>query len=83
MVYIRCTAIRRLKLQLLGVQTICIDVKGEQNVGVFICACYRLPAKCKISDLLESCSNAAEQMRRRSLYWHVGQPGTATASASA
>ena len=35
-----------------GVETIRLDVKGCGNAWFLICACYRSPGKCKISDFL-------------------------------
>ena len=64
LVYIRSTitAYRRVKLEPVGVESICLDVKGNQNVWFLICACYRSPFKCKISDFISSCTTAAEHM---------------------
>ena len=64
LVYIRSTiaAYRRVKLEPAGVESICLDVKGSQNVWFLICACYRSPSKCKISDFISSCTTAAEHM---------------------
>ena len=54
LVYIRSTitAYRRVKLEPVGVESISLDVKGSQNVWFLICACYRSPFKCKISDFI-------------------------------
>ena len=61
LLYIRSTitAYRRVKLEPVGVESICLDVKGSQNVWFLICACYRSPSKCKISDFISSCTTAA------------------------
>ena len=64
LVYIRrsITALRRARLEPDGVESICLDVKGFGNSWFVICACYRSPGKCKISDFLSSCVLAAEKM---------------------
>ena len=64
LVYIRrsITALRRAKLEPEGVELICLDVKGCGNSWFLICACYRSPSKCKISEFLTSCVSAAEKM---------------------
>ena len=64
LVYIRrsITALRRARLEPDGVESICLDVKGCGNSWFLICACYRSPGKCKISDFLSSCVLAAEKM---------------------
>ena len=64
LVYIRrsITALRRARLEPDGVESICLDVKGFGNSWFVICACYRSPVKCKISDFLSSCVLAADKM---------------------
>ena len=64
LVYIRSTttAYRGVKLEPVGVESICLDVKGSQNVWFLICASYRSPSKCKIRDFITSCTTAAKHM---------------------
>ena len=64
LVYIRSTitAYRRVKLEPVGIESICLDVKGSQNVWFLIRACYRSPSKCKFGDFITSCTTAAEHM---------------------
>ena len=50
------------KLEPSGVRSICLNVKGNNNTWFFLCACYRSPNKCKVIDLISSCSVAAENM---------------------
>ena len=54
-------ALRRAKLEPDGVESICLYVKGSGNSWFLICACYRSPGKCKISDFLSSCVLAADK----------------------
>ena len=64
LVYIRrsITALPRARLEPDGVESICLDIKGCVNSWFLICACYRSPGKCKISDFLPSCVLAGEKM---------------------
>ena len=45
------TARRQLKLEPTGVESICLDLKGNTNTWFFVCAYYRSPSKCKVTDL--------------------------------
>ena len=56
------TAHRKKSLEPTGVESICLDVKGCGNSWFLVCACYRSPNKCKVSDFIPSCSSAAEQI---------------------
>ena len=64
LVYIRSnvTAHRQINLEPEGVESICLDVKGYANNWFLICACYRSPGKCKITDFIPACATAAERM---------------------
>ena len=64
LVYIKSTitAHRQVKLEPIGIESICLDVKGSENTWFIICACYRSPGKCKSTEFLTACSTAAEQM---------------------
>jgi hypothetical protein len=64
LVYIRSTitAVRRVNLEPEGIESICLDIKGCGNSWFIVCACYRSPGKCKISDFIPSCVDAAERM---------------------
>ena len=53
---------RQPKLEPSGVESICLNVKGNNNTWFFLCACYRSPNKCKVIDFISSCSVAAENM---------------------
>ena len=54
---------RRLsKFEPSGVESICLNVEGNNNTWFFLCACYRSPNKCKVTDFISSCSIAAENM---------------------
>ena len=61
LVYIRSnvTAHRQINLEPEGVESICLDVKGYANNWFLICACYRSPGKCKITDFIPACATAA------------------------
>lgn len=39
-----------------------MDVKGCANNWFLICACYRSPGKCKITEFIPACATAAEKM---------------------
>ena len=56
------TARRQLKLEPTGVESICLNVKGNTNTWFFVCACYRSPSECKVTDFISACSTAAEKM---------------------
>lgn len=56
------TARRQLKLEPTGVESICLNVKGNTNTWFFVCACYRSPSECKVTDFISACSTAAENM---------------------
>ena len=56
------TAHRQINLEPEGVESICLDVKGYANNWFLICACYRSPGKCKITDFIPACATAAERM---------------------
>ena len=43
------TAHRQIKLELDGIESICLDVKGCANNWFLICACYRSPGKCNLT----------------------------------
>ncbi|XP_068719429.1 uncharacterized protein [Montipora capricornis] len=64
LVYIRSnvTAHRQIKLESDGIESICLDVKGCANNWFLICACYRSPGKCKITEFIPACATAAEKM---------------------
>ena len=64
MVYIHKSikAGRQPKLEASGFESICLNVKGNNNTCFFLCACYRSPNKCKVTDFISSCSIAAENM---------------------
>ena len=64
LVYIRSaiTAYRQVKLEPEGIESICIDVKGYGNNWFMVCACYRSPGKCKITEFIPACMLAAERM---------------------
>ena len=64
LVYIRSnvTAHRQINFEPEGVESICLDVKGYANNWFAICACYRSPGKCKITDFIPACVSEAERM---------------------
>ena len=64
LVYIRSnvTVHRQINFEPEGVESICLDVKGYANNRFLICACYRSPGKCKITDFIPACVTAAETM---------------------
>ena len=64
LVYIRSTitAYRQLKLEPEGTESICLDVKGCGKNWFIVCACYRSPVKCKITEFIPACVFAAERM---------------------
>ena len=41
---------------------LCLDVKGCGNNWFLVCACYRSPGKCKITEFIPACVSAAERM---------------------
>ena len=59
LVYIRSnvTAHRQIKLEPDGKESICLDVKGCANNWFLICACYRSPGKCKITEFIPACAS--------------------------
>jgi len=64
LVYIRSnvTAHRQINFEPEGVESICLDVKGDAINWFLISACYRSPGKCKITDFIPACASAAERM---------------------
>lgn len=64
MVYIRTTVIarRQPKLEPVNIESICLNVKGNNNTWQYVCACYRSPNKCKVPDFITACSAADDLM---------------------
>ena len=67
MVYIRScvTARRQSKIEPENVESICLDIKGNNNNWFIVLACYRSPNKCKIPVFIASCKTAAENMLKK------------------
>ena len=42
--------------------SICLNVKGIANTSFYVCACYRSPNLCRVSDFISACSTAADKM---------------------
>ena len=48
------TVIRRRKFEPASIESLALDVKGNNGVYFMICACYRSPSKCKPAVFLAS-----------------------------
>ena len=64
LVYIRSTitTYRQVKLEPEGIESIYLNVKGYGNNWFMVCACYRSPGKCKITEFIPACVLAAERV---------------------
>ena len=51
-------AIRRLKLEPEAVESICLDVMDSRKSRFIVCACYRSPKFCKVSDFISALTSA-------------------------
>ena len=57
-------AIRRLKLEPEAVESICLDVMDSWKSRFIVCACYRSPKFCKVTDFISALTSATELMYR-------------------
>lgn len=64
MAYVRSniTVIRRRKLEPANIESLSLDVRGNNGVYFMICACYRSPGKCKRTVFLTSMATTLELM---------------------
>lgn len=64
LVYIRNTVIarRQVKMEPENIESICLSFKGNANTWFYVCACYRSPNKCKVTDFISACTVAADKM---------------------
>ena len=63
--HVKVTCYRRINLEPINVESICLDVKGNNNSWFLVCTWYRSPNRCKADDFILSCSNATELMLRK------------------
>ena len=64
MAYVRSniTVVRRRKFEPANIESLSLDVKGNNGVYFMICACYRSPSKCKPAVFLTSLATTLELM---------------------
>ena len=64
LVYIRNSVVarRQPKMEQENIESICLNVKGIANTSFYVCACYRSPNLCRVSDFISACSTAADKM---------------------
>ena len=53
---------RKPKMEQENIESICLNVKGIANTSFHVCACYRSPNLCRVSDFISACSTAADKM---------------------
>ena len=53
---------RQFRMEPENIESICLSVKGTANSLFYVCACYRSPNKCKVSDFISACATMTDKM---------------------